>query len=217
MKPGAVVLPREPYLLLSVPSFLSCTVTTHGLISPGPNEQMLKDDIVIDLRTVPDETKWKFSAQCAARLPSLYEQIFRPLVGEAYDEHEQEVWIKLADLAFEIARTLQLPIRNAREIAESLRIVNAILFGPDFKEEVIEVGEDGAVLVTRRCPFLLQGRGLGSSTEGAFHRCMAFTLTAQNRFNPKYASRYVRTMCMGDRQCEFKIGPKPEEKKTAPQ
>ena len=163
-----------------------------------------------DLRSIPDEIKWKLAAQCAARLPVMYEQVFRPVAGESYDEHEREIWMELANFSFDIARSLELPVRNAKEIAESLRIVNAILFGPDYKDEVIEVGDDGSVLVIRRCPFLLKKGGLGSG-EGMFHRCMAFNLSSQNRLNPKFESRYVRAMCMGDRQCEIRVSPKPPD------
>ncbi|HPD75234.1 MAG TPA: hypothetical protein PKZ65_04165 [Methanoregulaceae archaeon] len=167
-----------------------------------------------DLRSIPDDVKWKLSAQCAARIPLLYEHVFRPVVGETYDGHEQQVFTELADLAFDIAALLQLPMNNAHEIAESLHIVNAILFGPEYKEEIIEVGEDGAVIVHRRCPFLQQTGGTGAGSDGMFQRCMAFTLTSQNRFNPKYESRFVRAMCAGDRQCEIKIQVRKEEKKS---
>lgn len=174
-----------------------------------------------DFRSIPDETKWKLCAQCAARIPLLYEHVFRPVVGDAYDEREQQVWMELSDLAFDIARLLQLPVKNAREIAESLRIVNAVLFGPGFKEEIIDVGDDGAVLVHRRCPFLRQGMASGSGGDGMFQRCMAFTLTSQNKFNPNYESRFVRAMCAGDRQCEIRIevktgGKRPEEERKQP-
>ncbi len=77
-----------------------------------------------------------------------------------------------------------------------------ILFGPDAKGEVIEVGEDGAVIIVKRCPFLFGGSAVGIPYERAFHRCLAFNLSSQKKLNPDYASRYVRAMCMGDRQCK---------------
>lgn len=188
--------------------------TTYDLISSAFNDESGTGYSLTDLRSIPDETKWKLAAQCAARIPLLYEHVFRPVIGDAYDAHEQQVWTELADLAFDIARLLQLPVGNSREIAESLQIVRAILFGPEYKEEIIEVGEDGVVIVHRRCPFLLQGGVAGTADDGMFQRCMAFTLTSQNRFNPKYESRFVRAMCAGDRQCEIKIAVKKEEKKN---
>ena len=184
------------------------------MISHASNHESGTGHPLTDLRSIPDETRWKLAAQCAARIPILYERILRPVVGDSYHEYEQRVWMELADLALDIGRHLQLPGKNARQIAESLRTVNTILFGPDFKEEIIEVGEDGAVLVHRRCPFLLQTGGTGAASDGMFQRCMAFTLTSQNRFNPKYEARFVRAMCAGDRQCEIKIQVRKEEKKS---
>ena len=158
-----------------------------------------------DLKSIPDDIKWKLAAQCAARLPAMYDQVFRPVVKDRYDALEQDIWIELAGLSLDIARSLQLPLNDAREIAESLRTVTAIQFGPEFKGEVIEVGDDGAVMLVKRCPFLRPGADTGSFGNGIFHRCMVFTLSSQKNFNPKYASRYVRAMCMGDRQCEIKV------------
>jgi len=146
----------------------------------------------------------------------MYDTVFRPVAGKKYDKLEQEVWIRLAEFSFEIAHSLQLPVRNAQEIAESLRTVTAVLFGPDYKGEIIEVGEDGAVIIVKRCPFLLDG-GIGGIPDGTFHRCMAFTLTSQKNFNPKYAARYVRAMCMGDRQCEIKVEPEKVEPEKEPE
>lgn len=169
-----------------------------------------------DLKSIPDDTKWMLAARCAASLPAMYDVVFRPVAGERYDELEQEIWIELSKLSFDIARSLKLPVKNAQEIAESLRTVYTILFGPEYKAEAIEVGEDGSVIVVRHCPFLRPGGG--GSQDGVFHRCMVFSLSSQKGFNPKYASRFVRAMCMGDRQCEIRVEPdkeqgKPGEKK----
>jgi hypothetical protein len=169
---------------------------------------------VADLKSIPDDVKWRLAAQCAARLPAMYDVVFRPVVKENYDELEQEIWVGLAKLSLEIARSLQLPVKNAQQIAESMRTVNTILFGPDYKGEMIEVGDDGAVIVVKHCPFLKEGSVIGAPQNGTFRRCMAFALTSQKDFNPKYASRFVRAMCMGDRQCEIKVeAEKAEENK----
>ena len=52
-----------------------------------------------DLRDIPEETRWRLAAEFATRLPVLYETAFRPVVGERYDEIEQEVWMKLSGTA----------------------------------------------------------------------------------------------------------------------
>jgi len=158
-----------------------------------------------DTGQIPDEVKWRIAADFAARLPALYEQAFRSVVGERYDEIEQEVWMELSRTAFTIAHNLALPVGDARELADSLRVVMNILFGPEFRGETLEVSKDGAVILVKRCPFLSQEYDSGSSGEQVFHRCMAFVLMSTPGLNKKYSARYVRTMCTGDRQCEIKI------------
>ncbi len=160
-----------------------------------------------DLRSIPDDTKWQLATRLSATLPVLYEMVFRPAAGDKFDELEQEVWARLSDLSLDIARSLQLPLKNAQEIAKAMLIVSSILFGPDFKGEVIEVGDDGAVIIVKRCPLAGACSGCAEPGGGIFHRCMAFMLMTQNAFNPKYSSRFVRAACMGDRQCEIKVEP----------
>lgn len=167
-----------------------------------------------DLRTIPDEIKWKLAAQCAAGLPSMYEAVFRPIVKEQYDELEQEVWAGLALFSLENARSLQLPAKNARDLAESMRIVITILVGPDLKSETLEIGEDMAVILVKRCSRQGAGAECGRFGNAAFNRCMAFTLSVQKNINPGYSSRFVRAMCMGDRQCEIKVEPDKGKERT---
>ena len=168
---------------------------------------------MIDLRDIPDETRWRIAAQFAARLPALYDTAFRPVVGERYDEIEQEIWMELSRTAFTIARDLSLPVGTAQDLAGTMRMVLVILFGPGFRAEALEVSDDRSVIVIKRCPFLEQDVPSGNDGNPIFRRCMAFTLTATPLLNKKYSSRFVRTMCTGDRQCEIKIE-KTEEPKT---
>ena len=168
---------------------------------------------MLDLKSIPDDMKWKLSSQLAASLPAMYEVVFRPEVGKRFDELEQRIWVELGNLSFDIARSLQLPIKNSQDLAQSMKIVMMILFGPDYKGEILDVGEDGAVIIVKRCPFANELRTIGSDSEQAFHRCLAFNLTSMKKLNPKYSSRYVRAMCMGDRQCEIRVGIDKEESK----
>jgi len=168
-----------------------------------------------DLRSIPDDVKWKISAKGAARLPAIYEVVFSPVVGKRYDELEQEIWVEFSKFGFDIARSLHLPITNAENLAQSMSIVRAILFGPDYKDEVMEIGDDGAVAIVKHCPFVDEAAGIGASPDRAFKRCLAFTLSTQKIMNPEYKSRFVRAMCMGDRQCEIKID-KEEDSKEEP-
>lgn len=158
-----------------------------------------------DLKSVPDDMKWRVAADLAAHLPALYESAYRDVVGEKYDEIEQEIWMELSRLALNIVRGLSLPTNNASEIAESIRLVMMIWFGPDFKSETFDVSNDGAVVLIKRCPFLDISHKLGAGGPGAFNKCMALILASVPQLNNTYSARFVRTMCTGDRQCEIKI------------
>ncbi|MDD1682610.1 MAG: hypothetical protein LUO98_02130 [Methanoregula sp.] len=157
------------------------------------------------LSSIPDEKKWRIAAEFVSTLPALYDHAFRSTVGERYDEVEQEVWMEAAKIIFDITKNLSLPIGTAQDLAETMRTVMAILFGPEFKSETLEVSKDGAVIIIRRCPFLETGYYSGSDGGRTFRKCMAFTLSGIPWLNREFSARFVRTMCAGDRQCEVKI------------
>jgi hypothetical protein len=79
----------------------------------------------------------------------------------------------------------------------------------------MDVGEDGAVIIVKHCPFVSEATAIGASPDRSFKRCLAFNLSTQKNLNPHYKSRYIRALCMGDRQCEIKVDREPEHgKKT---
>jgi hypothetical protein len=158
-----------------------------------------------DLKSIPDDVKWQLAAKLAALLPALYESAYRDVVGEKYDEIEQEIWMGLSHMVSTIVRDLSLPARTASEIAESIRLVLTIWFGPDYKSETLEVSKDGTVVIIRRCPFLDTSQTFVGEGSGTFQKCMALILTTVPLLNKNYSARFVRTMCTGDRQCEIKI------------
>ncbi len=164
-----------------------------------------------DLKSIPDDVKWRLAADFAARLPALYDIAFRKVLGDKFDDIEQEIWIELSGTVFSIARDLSLPMNNAHDLAESMHIVMTILFGPEFRSENLDVSEDGSVILVKRCPLLSAAHETGALGEHTFSKCMALTLTTIPALKKDYSARYVRSMCHGDRQCEIKISP---EKKT---
>lgn len=159
-----------------------------------------------DLNSIPDETRWRIAAEFSATMPALYDHAFRETAGERYDEIEQEVWMEAAKIIVDIAKSLSLPTGTAQDLAEAMLVVMVILFGPEFKSEALEVSKDGAVIIIRRCPLLLNGSDIGTDGERTFRKCMAFTLTGIPMLNRDFSARFVRTMCTGDRQCEIKVG-----------
>jgi hypothetical protein len=156
--------------------------------------------------------KWRIAAEFAAQLPALYDHAFRPALGTRYDEVEQEVWIAMAKSALSVARTLSLPVNTPQDLAETMRMVLLLLFGPEYKSETLEVSKDGAVIIIRRCPLLSKGYDTGTGGERTFRKCMTLVLTGIPTLNKEYSARFVRTMCTGDRQCEIKVA----KNETAP-
>jgi hypothetical protein len=155
--------------------------------------------------SIPDDVKWRIAAEFSSKLPFLYDRAFRQAVGDRYDEIEQEVWIEAAQTAFAIAKSLALPVGTAQDLAETMRIVMVILFGPGFKSEALDVSKDRAVIIVKRCPIIEGSTDADTGGSHAFRKCMAFTLTGIPRLNNTFSGRFVRTMCTGDRQCEITI------------
>jgi hypothetical protein len=160
---------------------------------------------VPDLKSIPDGVKWRLAAQLAALLPALYDTAYRGVVGEKYDEIEQEIWMEISRMASDIVHDLSLPDNNAGQLADSMRIVMGILFGPDYTAETLEISNSGAVVLVKRCPLPDSRLEREAGDPSVFHKCMVLTLTTVPLLNKGYSARFVRTMCTGDRQCEIKI------------
>ena len=162
--------------------------------------------------SIPDDVKWRIAAEFSAQLPAFYDRAFREIAGSRYDEAEQEVWMEVSRKIFYIAKELSLPVNSPADLAETIRIILVILFGPEFKSETLEVSKDGAVIIIRRCPILSESFEAGTGGSRTFRKCMAFILTGTPRLNREFTARFVRTMCTGDRQCEIKIARNEPEK-----
>ena len=130
-----------------------------------------------DLKTIPDEVKWRLAADCAARFPAMYDVAFRKVLGDKFDDIEREIWIELSKQAYTIAQGLSLPLTGAHDLAESMHTVMTILFGPEFRSETLDVSEDGSVILVKRCPLLSVAHATGATGEHIFPKCMALTLT----------------------------------------
>ena len=113
--------------------------------------------------------------------------------------------MEVAQAAFITAKNISLPVGTAEELAETMRTVMVILFGPEFKSETLKISKDGAVIIVRHCPLLAAGYDAGTDGDRTFRKCMAFTLTGIPQLNKEFSARFVRTLCSGDRQCEIKV------------
>jgi hypothetical protein len=154
---------------------------------------------------IPEEVRWQAAARVASIIPLLYQTAFRELAGDRYDELEQQVWIVLAHEATTLAATFNLPVGTAKELASTLSIITTVFFGPETVTEVASFEGDRAVLLVKRCPFLLREAEFRGEPGGVFNRCLAFSIAAVEALNPDYTLRFVRGACHGDRNCEMKI------------
>ena len=157
------------------------------------------------IRKIPEERRHEIAGQLASLLPVIYDLAFRELMADDFAQREREIWIEIGKEVPHLAGTCHLSCTDAPHIADTIAVVWELLFGSEFKSEILDLSTDTAVILTKRCPFLVRAQETGGASEHCFTRCLAFSLTATERLNPKYTLRFVRAMCMGDRNCECKI------------
>ncbi|MDD1656841.1 MAG: hypothetical protein LUQ41_00050 [Methanomicrobiales archaeon] len=160
----------------------------------------------VDIRDIPGEMRWQIATRLVSSFPVLYDGAFREAMGDRYDELEYNVWIEAGKEARAVADGFGFPTGTAKEIAECVRVVTTLFFGLDVREEVLDISGTRAVILTKGCPFMVRGAELGGRPAHLFPKCMAFSMAAVESLNPKYTTRFVRAMCMGDyRNCELTI------------
>ena len=157
---------------------------------------------------IPEEMRWQAAARIASVMPVLYRMVFHDLAGDQYDELEQQVWVFLAKEAKTLAAGFRLPTGTAQELASTLSVITTVFFGPETTAEVASFEKDRAVLMVKRCPFLMREAEFRSEPGAVFNRCLAFSIAAVEALNPEYTLRFVRSACQGDRNCEMKIATK---------
>lgn len=168
---------------------------------------------MVDIRDIPEGTRWQIATRVLSSLPIMYDMALREAVGEKYDELEYQVWMELGRDALDIAKAFQLPVTRAAEVARALRIITVLLFGPEFRYEVLEISEDRATLITRTCPFLGGAREYGGTAKNLFPKCLAYSVAVVETLNPRFTARFVRSLCMGDRTCEMSVLTKEDARK----
>ncbi|HUK38236.1 MAG TPA: hypothetical protein VLV30_03880 [Methanomicrobiales archaeon] len=168
---------------------------------------------MVELRDIPEGTRWQIATRILSSLPVMYDLALRPEVGKKYDELEYHVWIELGKDALDIAKAFQLPVARAAELAKTLRLITVLLFGPEFRYEVLEISEERATLITKTCPFLAASREYGGPPADLFPKCLAFSVAVVETLNPAFTARFVRSLCMADRTCEMSVLTKEEAKK----
>ncbi len=154
---------------------------------------------------LPPELKWQVASRLVSTLPVLYDITFRDAVGEEYDAMEQQIWVHMAMEARALAGSANLPVADAGDLMDTLRVIFLVFFGPDLRTEEVPISRDRSVLMIKYCPFVAREMEVRGNTGCLLSRCVAFSIAAIEALNPAYTLRFVRSMCTGDRTCELKI------------
>ncbi len=156
--------------------------------------------------TAPD-LRWQIAARSASRLPIICTTVLAARLGDAYDDHlAEEIWSHLGEESSDLAKGLDLPVTPADSLAGTLLEILRILFGPEFRGEILDLAPDRAVLLISRCPFLMRALEAGERSSAFFHPCLAFCVTATETLHSEYTLRFIRAMCLGDKNCELRLG-----------
>lgn len=161
---------------------------------------------MISIEDITAEKRWEIAAKSASAMPFIYDMYFRKVLGEKYDEIEKSIWTEGGKEVKNLATALGLPSENAIEINEAFGIIGTILFGPEFKFDIVEETKDRVVGKVIACPILNRAREMGLDPETvALKACMAFNKSAVENLNPEYTHRLNANMCSGSRNCEIVI------------
>jgi hypothetical protein len=167
------------------------------------------------MKEITAETRWLLAARSASRLPVLCTAVLRTRLGEAYDDHlTEEIWCHLGDEACDLAKGLGLQVDTADRLAEGLLEILRTLFGSEFRWEILDLPQDRAVILINRCPILMRALELGEGSPEIFHPCLAFCVSAAESLHQDFSVRFIRAMCLGDRNCELRIAKKEELEKN---
>ena len=161
---------------------------------------------MVSIEDIPAEQRWEIAARAASAIPFAYDIAFREAIGERYDEMEQPIFVEAGKEIKNLASALGLPTGNAREIDETFGIIGTILYGPEFKAETIEEGDDRTVGKVNQCPMLNRAVEMGLDPKiVALTACQTFSRSAIENLNPGFTQQVNKRMCNGDPYCEMVI------------
>ncbi len=161
---------------------------------------------MINIEDIPAENRWKIAAKSASAMPLIYDMHFRKVLGEKYDAIERPIWIEGGKEVKNLATALGLHSDNAIEVNKAFGIIGTILYGPEFKFNIVEETKDRVVENMIGCPILNRAREMGLDPEiVALKACMTFDKSAVENLNPEYTHRLNANMCSGSRHCEMVI------------
>jgi hypothetical protein len=161
---------------------------------------------MVSIEDIPAEQRWEIAARAASAIPFAYDVAFRETIGEKYDEMERPIMVEAGKEIKNLASAIGLPTGNAREINETFGIIATILYGPEFKGETTEEGDDRTVGTVTQCPNLNRAVEMGLDPQiVALTGCQTFCKSAIENLNPGFTQQVNKRMCGGDAYCEMVI------------
>ena len=161
---------------------------------------------MVSIEDIPAEQRWEIAAMAASAIPFAYDIAFREAIGEKYDEMERPIYVEAGKEFRNLASALGLPTGNAREINDTSGIIFTILYGPEFKTETTEEGDDRIVGKVTQCPLLNRAVEMELDPQiVALTACQTGSKSAIENLNPGFTQQYNKTMCSGDPYCETVI------------
>ena len=158
-----------------------------------------------DTERIPIEARWRIATRSVSALTMGYEMALETALGEQYAGIVERVWRERGADAGVYASAFGMPVRNAREIAEALRAISRVVYGPEFETRLMRSSDDVAVVYTLECPLLNCTREMGGEPERACTSCRAFASAAVEGMNPAYALQFRSGMCLGEDHCQMNI------------
>ena len=161
---------------------------------------------MVSIEDIPAEQRWEIAARAASAIPFAYDIAFREAIGEKYDEMERPIFVEAGKEIKNLASALGLPTGNARDIYDTSDIILTILYGPEFKGETTEEGNDRTVGKTTQCSMLNRAVEMGLDPKTvALTGCQIYHKSAVENLNPGFTHHFNKRMCGGDPYCETVI------------
>ena len=157
---------------------------------------------MVILKDIPAEMRWAIAAKSATTMIWAYSIAFQEVVGKRFYEISQQIWKEGGKESKGLADMLNLPAKNAKEVNNTWGIVSGILYGPEFKEDIIEENDNRVVTKITSCPFLNRAKEMGIDPKDGFGSCQAYSKSIVENLNPNYTQRFESGMCLGDSYCE---------------
>ena len=158
------------------------------------------------LKNIPAETRWEITAKCLTGACVGYQQALLEIVGkEKYTEIEAKIWGEGGKIFIPmIKEAFNIPVEDAIEAANLIKVVVALGMGPECTSEIVEETKDRVVQRWVKCPFIERAKEMGVIDQfDCYPGCTAWT-KGLNAIYPKLSiTKTEKALPRGDPYCEW--------------